>query len=427
MRILLVEDSPTQAAEVAFILEDAGFEVDAAKDGVQGLECVRTSRFDLVLSDVLMPHMAGFELCRKIKDEFAGLPVILVTTLNCTADILRGLECGADGYLNKPYDPDVLVESINNLLAARAERAAGAKPPRETLLAGQPFTLPANADQVLDYLLSVFAHFSRREHHADEGAMQTAEALRRSEERFALAVAGANDGLWDWDLQNQQVYFSPRFMELLGCNDQFQPDFDEWLRRVHPDDRDRFQAGLQAHLDGKSSYFVSEHRMQRQDGTYVWVLARGASVRNASGQAHRIAGSLTDMSQRGRMQEGLLLNAVLKAFPDLCIRLDADGVVVDYHGSGVDHLPVKETVSVGKRLIDVLPGDIAVQVNAAITRARETLSLVTTECAAASAGGNRTWEARFSPLSDGQMLAIMRDITERKEEEAARGMVQPAG
>jgi PAS domain S-box-containing protein len=420
-RILLVEDSPTQAAEVASILEDAGFEVATAKDGVHGLECVRTSHFDLVLSDVLMPHMAGFELCRRIKDEFVGMPVILVTTLDGTSDILRGLECGADGYLNKPYEPEILVESINNLLAAKAQRTTTAetRPRHETVLAGQPFVLPAEADQVLDYLHSVFAHFSRREHHADEGAMQTAEALRRSEERFALAVAGANDGLWDWDLDNDSMYFSPRFLEILGSAAELRPHFDEWVRRVHPDDRARLEADLHAHLEGQSDYFVNEHRMQRNDGTYAWVLTRGASVRNGNGKAHRIAGSLTDMSQRRRAEEdlrnlGAQLNAVLNAFPDLCIRLAANDVVLACHGGRAGQLPIEASASIGKHPIDLFPPDIAARFSAATARARETAAVVSIECALPAGGRDRVWEVRLSPLPHGEVLALVRDLTAQK-------------
>ena len=110
-RILVVEDSPTQAEALRALLEEQGNEVVVARSAEAALERVADDRFDVVLSDVVMPGMSGFELCRQLKDGSGSreLPVLLLTSLADPMDIVRGLECGADNYITKPYEPDQLL------------------------------------------------------------------------------------------------------------------------------------------------------------------------------------------------------------------------------------------------------------------------------------------------------------------------------
>jgi diguanylate cyclase (GGDEF)-like protein/PAS domain S-box-containing protein len=125
------------------------------------------------------------------------------------------------------------------------------------------------------------------------------EALRRSEERYALAVRGANDGIWDWDLAADRVHYSGRWKAILGFDESEVGDSPgEWLDRVHPDDQDRVRGKLADHRDGKIPLFEDEHRIRRKDGSHRWVLSRGFAVRDASGHAYRMAGALTDVTDR---------------------------------------------------------------------------------------------------------------------------------
>jgi diguanylate cyclase (GGDEF)-like protein/PAS domain S-box-containing protein len=140
---------------------------------------------------------------------------------------------------------------------------------------------------------------------------QAAAALRASEERYALAVAGVNDGLWDWDLTQDQVYFSPRWKEMLG-----HPEADvgaspqEWFDRVHPADLPNLRADIEAHLDGRTARFQNEHRMRRRDGSYLYVLGRGLCVRDALGRALRFAGSQSDITARKQAEAKLVHEAL---------------------------------------------------------------------------------------------------------------------
>ncbi len=144
------------------------------------------------------------------------------------------------------------------------------------------------------------------------------EAVRESEERYAMAAQGSNDGLWDWDLRNNAVYFSSRWKSMLGyADDEIGHQPEEWLGRVHPDDRPELEARIASHISGRNSHLENEFRMLHQDGTYHWMLSRGMAVRNASGQAYRMAGSQTDIMSRKIATEQLVYNAFHDALTDL--------------------------------------------------------------------------------------------------------------
>lgn len=116
--ILLVEDSPTQAALILHALEERGHRVRPARNGQQALDLARERAPSLVVSDIMMPGMDGYALCRALKGDEAtrGVPVILLTTLNEPADIVRGIECGADNFICKPFSAEVLLERIDFFL-----------------------------------------------------------------------------------------------------------------------------------------------------------------------------------------------------------------------------------------------------------------------------------------------------------------------
>ncbi len=134
-----------------------------------------------------------------------------------------------------------------------------------------------------------------------------AEELRQSEERYALAARGANDGLWDWKLQTNEIYFSERWKQMLGFEDHELPNVvQSWLGRVHPDDLPVLQAQMQLHLEGQTPHFECEYRILEQGGTYRWMLGRAMAVRNIDNVAYRIAGSQTDITERKLAVEELL-------------------------------------------------------------------------------------------------------------------------
>ncbi len=139
---------------------------------------------------------------------------------------------------------------------------------------------------------------------------QTEVALRESEERYELAARAANDGLWDWDLKTNTVYFSPRWKSMLGFHEnEIINSRKGWLKLIHPEDRRQLQQKIAAHLNGDTTHFEDEHRMRHKDGSDRWMLNRGIAVRDASGKAYRVAGSQTDVTERKTAEDQLLHDA----------------------------------------------------------------------------------------------------------------------
>jgi diguanylate cyclase (GGDEF)-like protein/PAS domain S-box-containing protein len=149
---------------------------------------------------------------------------------------------------------------------------------------------------------------------------RTENALRASEERYALAARGANDGLWDWNLRLNEIYFSPRWKNILGYKEkEIGKSPDDWFKRIHPYDRHQLETEIKAHINGLSPHFENEHRMLHKDGTYRWVLSRGLAVRNSKGRAYRFVGSQTEITERKLAEEQLIHDAfhdVLTGLPN---------------------------------------------------------------------------------------------------------------
>lgn len=129
------------------------------------------------------------------------------------------------------------------------------------------------------------------------------ERLRASEERFALAVRGANDGIWDWNLQTHEAYISPRWKEIVGYSDDELPNLESsFFDRIHPDDKPRANESIDRHLENGEPYRV-ELRLRHKDGSYRWVVTRGEVVRDENGRPMRMVGSITDITARKSAEE----------------------------------------------------------------------------------------------------------------------------
>lgn len=165
IEILIVEDSPTQAEQLKFILEKNGFTASVASNGEEALAVLKTRKPDIVITDILMPKMDGYELCRQIRKNwnFTEMPVILVTALSAPVDVIKGLEVGANNFITKPYDEEHLISRVQYLIANRDLRKdSRAEMDGNVIFSGQNYRITADRLQILDLLLSSYENAYRQ-------------------------------------------------------------------------------------------------------------------------------------------------------------------------------------------------------------------------------------------------------------------------
>jgi two-component system, cell cycle sensor histidine kinase and response regulator CckA len=173
---------------------------------------------------------------------------------------------------------------------------------------------------------------------------KTEAALRKSEERYAVAVAGSNEGLWDRDLATGEVYFSPRWKDILGYdNHELANNVNEWKSRIHPDEYMMVMTALNDHLQGKTQVYETEFRMRAKNGSYRWIHSRGACLRDEKGNPCRIAGSHTDITYRKEIEEALResekkYREIFEETRDVIFVFDADARLMDINRSVQDVL-----------------------------------------------------------------------------------------
>jgi diguanylate cyclase (GGDEF)-like protein/PAS domain S-box-containing protein len=261
--ILLIEDDSLEAGlirdEIASFPRTSAH-VDHVQRLAAGIGRLGEVRYDVVLLDLNLPDGSGIESLHKVKGAAPNVPVVILTNMEDQEAAVAMVAEGAQDYVIKRH--------INSELLRRSIRYAVAR--------------------------------------------QAAEAsLRESEERYALAVAGARDGIWDWDLTRGEIHFSSRWFELLqlsGVDERSAPPM--WFDRVHPEDQVGLDQALNAHLRGDTPYLEHEFRMRNGAGQTMWALCRAVAIRDDSGRATRIAGSLTDISDR-KLAEARLVHEVL--------------------------------------------------------------------------------------------------------------------
>nr|WP_319493449.1 PAS domain S-box protein [uncultured Desulfobacter sp.] len=132
------------------------------------------------------------------------------------------------------------------------------------------------------------------------------QSFRKSQERLELALTGANDGHWDWNLRTDTVYYSPRYKEMLGYTGTEFPDVREsWIKNVHPEDEAPARAILKTLIDGEAEHAEHEFRMRHKDGSLRWILTRGTGIKDENGSVYRLAGTQTDITERKEQEQKL--------------------------------------------------------------------------------------------------------------------------
>ena len=445
---ILVVDDNRQIADFCArkLLPEMGFAARVAYTAKQALEIIHSDSISLLLLDLHLPDMTGFDLLHKLYESDKKLPTILITAEGSEQIAADAFRLGVEDYLPKPIDADELALAVNRVLTQhrlREEKDLLTLQLKEQVAlhavlsrVGRSITSSLNLDEVLLRIVEAGVYLTRAEegflalHDQGSGqlymravknideeksktirlpvndslvgqvyrtgksmrvrssaadnrlikvstgylvqsalhvpiaskgrplgvlsvvnhineipfkdrdetlllsladyaaiALENAQlyqyaeqeiherkraesALRESEERYALAVRGANDGIWDWDLRTNRVYYSPRWKTMLGYQEnEIGHTIEEWLDRVHPEDLEHLKVALQSHIEGTSEQLDIEYRIQHKDNSFRWILCRGLTVRDASGKAYRLAGSQSDITDRKYAEEKLLHDA----------------------------------------------------------------------------------------------------------------------
>ncbi|MCA9836465.1 MAG: EAL domain-containing protein [Trueperaceae bacterium] len=253
INILLIDDDADDYLITEGLLADVNnpsicFKVDWCSDYQEALAAFHEDAYDVYLMDYHMGKHNGLEMLKEALRLGVQKPIIMLTGLGDVEVDTQAIQAGAADYLVKgQFSEDLLERSIRHAI----ERA------------------------------------------------QMQRALRESEERYALAAKGANDGLWDWKLSTGEIYFSSRWKAMLGFDeDELENRLETWFERIHADDKGWFKEAIDRHLEGESSQFEIEYRMQAKDGAYRRMLTRGLAVRNPAGKVYRMTGWQTDLSTR---------------------------------------------------------------------------------------------------------------------------------
>lgn len=295
-QILIVEDDRDMRMLLAEVLMDEDRLLVLAEDRAGASTAMGTAGpFALGLFDDQLPDGCGLDLLEDFRADNPAAECIVMTAHAHLESAVRALRLGAFDFVQKPLED-----------------------------------LGAFGSLVSSALGKVDASMQRR-------TMQ--QRLERSEERYALAARAARDGLWDWDLESNFVYFSERWKTLLGLDTgEVGNSLDEWFARVCREDLPALQEAIAAQLSGESDYFEQEYRIRDRQGEYRWVCTRGACERAPDGRAYRMAGSLSDVTDRKLAEHELRVAAMhdpLTALPNRVLFTERlDGCLRAMHRDG---------------------------------------------------------------------------------------------
>ncbi len=309
-KILIIDDTQDNLIAISALLRNLipGCVTITCQSGGEGISKARAESPDVILLDIVMPHMDGYEVCKRLKAE-SGLeyiPVIMLTAARTDPKSrIKGLDIGADAFLAKPIDEAELVAQVN--VAIRIKKAEDRLRKEKDLL--------------------------------EEDVAKSNEDLEQADTRLRMALKSSNIGLFDWNLETDKVYFSPEWKSQIGYEeDEIADEFSKWENLLHPEDKDYVLSVLKDYLNGQRPDYEVEFRFQHKDGSFRWIFSRGELYRGEEQNPTHMLGCHIDITGRKISEEKLRFQSqLLDGVRESVIATDLKGNVM-YWSKGAEVL-----------------------------------------------------------------------------------------
>ena len=247
---------------------------------------------------------------------------------------------------------------------------------------------------------------------------------QQNQERLQLVVESSGDGFWDWDITKNEVYFSPCWVKMLGYQPgELPPNIETWESLIHPEDKAMVKEILNDHLKDDSIPYKFDYRVRTKSGAWKWIANYGKVVaRDSQGKPLRMGGIHEDISIRKQTEAALrekekTIRALLETIPDLMIRMKQDGTKIELINQKMFRPLVSRAETNTENLVDLFTAPILQQLTRLAQKALTTQKLQTYEYAITNNGEEKFEEARIVPLTENEVLVVLRNITERTQEE----------
>ena len=432
-KLLIVDDNEQNLYMLRVLLEGHGYEVVTAANGAEALEEARRDPPDIIISDILMPVMDGFTLCRQWKKDevLKAIPLVFYTaTYTDRRDEEFALSLGAERFIVKPVATDVLVEMMREVIkeAEEGRLVAPREPP--IIIEEEPVYLEQYSERLIKKLedkLLQLEEANRAVVREITERKRAGEALRRSEKQASAAIEAARGFTFSYDIATGKITWGGAVEEITGYTpEEFaQFDIEGWAERIHPEDSDEALSILQEAIETLDRA-TAEYRFRRKDGSYV-TLASISLTERENGKSVRLVGILQDITERKRAEEELIrLSSAVKTSVDSIVIIDVEGKIIDVNEAALKMYGIDDKEdSIGQNILDFVAPEQREKGLAGIEFVLEKGYDMSWGYDAVTKDGRRIpVELSATVMKDAHgkptgIVIIARDITERKRAEEA--------